>query len=193
MQTLTPEVWSDQHPRVRRHVLTKWPLVAEQDLEAAAGDWPALLALVQDATGMDARVIEQQLRAIDVDANDDDDTGTEADTATDDGGAARASLAQLRLGTGFAADERDRVVSRLDKLNRRLKRFRADATDLELTVKDRDSTSQVVTLTCEVPGFSGFVASSREHDLRAALSDVREDLWRQIDDAISKRSDAAKS
>ena len=100
----------------------------------------------------------------------------------------RASTAQLQLGSGFRDDERERVVARLDKLNRRLKRFPADGTELHLTVKERDTSAQTVTLECRVPRFAAFVATSREADLAAALMEVREDLWRQIDDAVGKRN-----
>ena len=103
-----------------------------------------------------------------------------------------ASLAQLALGSGFEAAERDRIVARLDKLNRRLKRFPADGTWLEISVKERDSSGQNVTLRCELPGFANLVATSSEQDLRDALMDVREDMWRQIDDAVTRRTEGAR-
>ena len=83
-------------------------------------------------------------------------------------------------------------MERLSKLNRRLKRFPADGTRLQLSVKERDSSGQSVTLECEVPGFAKFVATSQEADLRDALMDVREDLGRQINDAVERRNEGAR-
>lgn len=99
-----------------------------------------------------------------------------------------ASTRQLRLGNGFTAGEREEVIGRLSKLDRRLKRFDADATDLEVSIKGRDSNEQQVVLEARVPGYDRFVATSREAKLRHALRDVRDELWRQIDDAVTKRT-----
>lgn len=107
-------------------------------------------------------------------------------------GQQRASVRQLQLGSGFADAERDGVIARLEKLNRRLKRFPADATELLLNVKERDTSAQTVTLECRVPRFATFVARSDQADLSAALMEVREDLWRQMDDAIGKRNQGAR-
>ena len=107
-------------------------------------------------------------------------------------GSNQASLSQLTLGSGFEASERDRIIERLDKLNRRLRSFPADGTWLEISVKERDNTGQSVTLICELPGYAKLVATSTEHDLRDALMDVREDMWRQIDDAATRRREGAR-
>jgi ribosome-associated translation inhibitor RaiA len=100
-----------------------------------------------------------------------------------------ASLEQLRLGAGFQEGEREEVVARLSRLNRRLKRFDADATELVVSVKGRDSAEQQVTLEARLPGHERFVAVSQEPRLKDALNDVRDDIWRQIDDAVNKRQD----
>lgn len=100
-----------------------------------------------------------------------------------------ARVDQVHLGGGFSDDDRGRVLDRLAKLNRRLRRFPADATELRLSVKERDSPAQVVTLECRVPKFPAFIARSSETDLATALNDVRNQLWRQLDDQISRRSD----
>ena len=113
----------------------------------------------------------------------DDETGEDAE---------RASLDQLVLGTGFTEGERDRIVERLSKLNRRLRSFPADGTWLALSVKERDNTGQSLTLECELPGYAKLVATSSERDLRDALMDVREDMWRQMDDAINRRREGAR-
>lgn len=99
-----------------------------------------------------------------------------------------ATLERLRLGTGFADDERDQITSRLNKLNRRLKRFDADAVDMELSVKGRDTNEQQVVLETWIAGYERFVATSREPEMKDALNEVRDDLWRQVDDAVNKRT-----
>ena len=185
MQSLTAQEWQQDYVRLRPAILERWPLVRSRELQAIGDDYDGLVEVIQRATGHTAEAIHTELRALDV---------TRLDAEAEDseegrGGAAPASVAQLRLGTGFTEDERDRVVARLDKLNRRLKRFPADETTLELSVKDRETTEQKVTLECSVPGFGQFVVTSREADLRAALADVREDLWRRLDDAVNRRKE----
>jgi ribosome-associated translation inhibitor RaiA len=105
-----------------------------------------------------------------------------------------ASVDQIRLGTGFAESERDRLVEVFRKLDRRLKRWAAEEVDMELAIKERDSSSQYVTLECWIHdrGDTRFVATSREKDLQDALMDCREDLWRQIDDHVTKVTDSRR-
>lgn len=98
-----------------------------------------------------------------------------------------ATVDQLRLGAGFHPDERDEIVERLRKLDRRLKRFDADTVQLELSVKGRDSNEQHIVLEARVGGLERFVVTSREADLKDALNDVRDDLWRQLDDALGRK------
>lgn len=103
-----------------------------------------------------------------------------------------ASAEQIRLGNGFREDERADVVERMRKLDRRLQRFDADATDLELSVKGRDSSDQQVVIEAWLPGHDRFVAVSREPKLKDALNQVRDELWRQIDDALNRQTDARR-
>lgn len=102
-------------------------------------------------------------------------------------GSARSDLDLIRLGAGFSDSEREEVLARFGKLNRRLRRFRPDAVDLELSVKGRDTNEQQVILEARIAGFDPFLATSREPVLKDALNDVRDDVWRQIDDALDKR------
>lgn len=106
---------------------------------------------------------------------------------------APATMDQLRLGAGFAEDERSNIVERFSKLNRRLKRFPADEVDMELAVKERDQPSQRLTLACTIAGFGRFVVTSTEQDLTDALHDVREDLWRKIDDQVNRTIDRSRA
>ncbi len=103
-----------------------------------------------------------------------------------------ASTSQLRLGSGFHEAERDDVIARVSKLDRRLQRFDADATELEISVKGRDSNEQHVVFEARIPGHDRFVATSREPRLKDALNDVRDEMWRLIDDAVTRRDDARK-
>jgi hypothetical protein len=117
----------------------------------------------------------------------DTDTAAEPQPATIEG--------QLRLGSGFNADERPRIVDTLSgKLDKRLKRWNADQVDMELSIKEREESSQTVTLECWIhaDGNTRFVATSREGALQDALMDCREDLWRQIDEFVTRRTDARK-
>lgn len=99
-----------------------------------------------------------------------------------------ATLAErLRIVSEFRPDERERILDVLDKLDRRLGRFEADEVELELSVKDRDSRQQRVTLEAWIGWLGHIVATSTEQVLHDALMDVREDLWTQIDKAVERR------
>lgn len=100
---------------------------------------------------------------------------------------APTQAARLRLGAGFSEAEREEVLARFSKLERRLQRYDDDAVALELSVKGRDTNEQQVVLEARISGFDRFLATSREPVLKDALNDVRDDLWRQIDDAMNKR------
>ena len=184
MRPLTHREWEEHYTELRPYVLEEWPEVDRQLLEAANDDFDRVVELIQDANGMPASVVIDRLKALDVEEL---GLGTGGADEEEDQPDARASLAQLRLSGEFHESDRDRIVERLSKLDRRLKRFPADGTDLHLTVKDRDSGGQKVTLEAWLPKFGHFAATSTEADLRDALMDVREDLWRQIDDAVNKR------
>ncbi|MPZ88473.1 MAG: hypothetical protein GEU81_10435 [Nitriliruptorales bacterium] len=182
MQPLTHQVWEQHFVELRPAILERFPAVDRESLQVVGDDYDGLVALVQRATGMDAGRTIEQIRALHV-----EELGLGIGNGY--GGAeGEASLAKLSLGSGFNASERDRIVERFGKLNRHLKRFPADSTFLELSVKDRDAESQQVTLEAEVPGFPRFVATSKEPDLQAALADVRDDVARQINDAVGKRT-----
>ncbi|MBA2730477.1 MAG: hypothetical protein H0U48_06965 [Euzebyaceae bacterium] len=187
MQPLTHQVWARHFTELRPHVFEEFPKLDRSQLEAAGDDWDRVVELVQQSTGMSADLVNARLGKLDV-----DELGLGTGQPDGDADEGRASLDQLRLGPGFTDAERDRVVDRLSKLNRRLRRFPADGTELLLTVKQRDTNAQHMTLECRVPKFAPFVATSGESDLRAALMEVREDLWRQIDDAVNKRKERAR-
>lgn len=94
--------------------------------------------------------------------------------------------AQLRVGAGFTEDERPGIVRRFEGLDARLARFAAGDVDMELSIKDRDRPGQKVTLECWIARMTRMVATSHLTDLEAALTEVRDDLRRQINDATTK-------
>lgn len=183
MRPLTHQVWEQHYVELRPHVLERWPEVNRSELQSINEDYDGLLALLQRATGMSADLARLELTKLDVEEFGLGTGEEEADDQTD-----HASLDRLFLGKGFQESERDRIVDRLSQLNRHLRRFPADATALDLVVKDRDTTSQVVTLELDVPGLPRFVAKSHEPQLRDALADVRHDLIQQIESTVGKRN-----
>lgn len=93
----------------------------------------------------------------------------------------------LTLGAGLSAGERDRVVTGLRPLDRRLRTFPAASTRLDVSVKDRDRPGQAMTLVCQVAGRASAVGTSHEEDLDRALAEVREHVRRQLDDGKNRR------
>jgi ribosome-associated translation inhibitor RaiA len=186
MRPLTARVWEEHFTTLRPYVLEEFPEVDRQKLETVDDDWSGLVEVVHEATGLSPELVQQRLKKLDV-----DELGLGPGTGPDEDANA-AGVEVLRLGDGFAEDERDRIMTRLEKLNRRLRQFPADATDLTISVKDRGANAQKVTLECVLPKFAPIVATSDEPDMQDALMEVREDLWRQIDEAINRRKEGAR-
>jgi ribosome-associated translation inhibitor RaiA len=100
---------------------------------------------------------------------------------------------RLRVVSEFRDEERPYVVEQLaGKLDKRLARWDAEQVELELSVKERDTPSQKVTLECWISSLPKLVATSTESELQAALHDVREDLFKQIDKHVNKAQDRAR-
>jgi len=93
----------------------------------------------------------------------------------------------LRVGTGFTQGDRVWIAEQFATLDARLAGFHADTTELEVSVKDRAARGQKVTLECWIAGRQKVVTTSLEDDLHAALSDVRDDLRRRLNDAKTKQ------
>lgn len=182
MTSLDAHAWETGFTDLRTPVLTAFPRLHRQDVEATGGDFDALVHLIQRHSGLSASEVHARLSEIEVTRDDSADNAAGADA-----GRQRADITQLRTAYGFEESERPRVLELLGKLDRQLKRFPADGVDLELTVKDRDSTAQKVTLTARLPNIGTVVATSREVTLRDALMDVREDLWRQLKEQLDRR------
>jgi hypothetical protein len=94
---------------------------------------------------------------------------------------------RLRLGTGFSASERPDIIDRLDALERRLGSFSPDGVDLEVSIKERDGADQRVTLECWMAGQARLVSTSARPALQDALTEVRDDMVRQINDATTRQ------
>jgi ribosome-associated translation inhibitor RaiA len=92
----------------------------------------------------------------------------------------------LRLGGGVENSERETIVHRWSKLDHRLRSFPADAVELQLTVKERDTPSQRTTLEAWIAGQPRLVATSNEESFERALNEVRDDLIRQLTDAKNR-------
>ena len=93
----------------------------------------------------------------------------------------------LRVGAGFSQGDRNWITEQFSTLDARLASFHADATELEVSVKDREARGQKVTLECWIGGRDKIVTTSSEEDLHAALMDVRDDLRRRLNDAKTKQ------
>src|SRR4051794_33026430 len=89
----------------------------------------------------------------------------------------------LRVGAGFSQGDRTWVAEQLATLDSRLAAFKADATELEVSVKDREAPGQKVTLECWIAGRTRIVTPWAGGGLNAALHDVRDDLRRRLNDA----------
>ena len=93
----------------------------------------------------------------------------------------------LRMGAGFTQRDHAWIAELFGTLDARLASFHADATALEVSVKDRAARGQKVTLECWVSGGDKIVTTSGEEDLHAAMMDVRDDLRRRLNDAKGKQ------
>jgi ribosome-associated translation inhibitor RaiA len=93
----------------------------------------------------------------------------------------------LRMGAGFSQGDRNWIAEQFSTLDARLASFHADATELEVSVKDREARGQKVTLECWIGGRDKIVTTSSEEDLHAAIMDVRDDLRRRLNDAKTKQ------
>ena len=99
----------------------------------------------------------------------------------------------LRIVPEFTGDEHDEIRGQLQgKLESRLKRWDAEQVEMELSVKDRDTSQQKVTLEVWLAarGRTRFVATSTDLNLHAAVTEVRDDVHRQIDRFVTKRESA---
>jgi ribosome-associated translation inhibitor RaiA len=94
---------------------------------------------------------------------------------------------RLRLGAGFTAADRLRILGALSALAPHLSGWGNDQVDLEVSLKDTEGPDQKVTLQAWLAGRAHLVATSHQRDLDHALAEVRKELIRQIEDERSRR------
>jgi hypothetical protein len=80
---------------------------------------------------------------------------------------------RLRLGAGFAAADRPRILEALSALAPHLSGWEHDQVDLEVSLKDTEGPDQKVTLQAWLAGRAHLVATSHQRDLDHALAEVR--------------------
>jgi ribosome-associated translation inhibitor RaiA len=98
---------------------------------------------------------------------------------------------RLRIVPEFRPDEYDRYREVVfGNLARRLERWEPEQVELELSVKERDTSSQRTVLECWLHGAPKMVATSTEQDLERAVMEVRNDLRRQINRYVTKKEAA---
>jgi hypothetical protein len=90
-------------------------------------------------------------------------------------------------GAGFAAADRPRILEALSALAPHLSGWEHDRVDLEVSLKDTEGPDQKLTLQAWLAGRAHLIATSHERDLDHALTEVRRDLIRQIEDERSRR------
>ena len=71
----------------------------------------------------------------------------------------------LRLGAGFAAADRARILGALSALAPHLSGWEHDQVDLEVSLKDAEGPDQKVTLQAWLGGRAHLVATSHQRDL----------------------------
>ena len=96
---------------------------------------------------------------------------------------------RLRVVPEFRPDEHERVRTLLldGKLGRRLARWSTTDIELEISVKDRDTGKQRMTLECWIAKAPRMVATSTRLDLEAAVLECRDDLYKQVDKFVTKK------
>ena len=94
----------------------------------------------------------------------------------------------------FTPEEYNQVTKIIagGKLDRRLLRWRPEQVELELSVKERDTAKQRTVLEAWIAGLPKLVATSRERELHKAVTEVRDDLFTQIDRHVTKRESARR-
>ena len=96
---------------------------------------------------------------------------------------------RLRVVPEFRSDEHERVRALLldGKLARRLSRWEPSDVELEISVKDRDTSKQRMALEAWISKVPRMVATSTRQDIEAAVLECRDDLYTQVDRFITKR------
>lgn len=111
-----------------------------------------------------------------------------ATDAGSDGDTPATLETSLRITGGIEPHERAVIISRWSALDHRLRSFRDEQVSLILSVKDRGDLNQHMRLEAAVADWPRFVATSDLVDFDQALSEVRDDLIRQLRRAKDRRT-----
>jgi ribosome-associated translation inhibitor RaiA len=93
----------------------------------------------------------------------------------------------LHLGRGFSDADRPWVLDALSVLGPHLSRWDPADVTVDVSVKDRDSKEQQITLRADLPGYPELVAKAADSNLESALAEAKRELVRQIEDEKKKR------
>jgi len=93
----------------------------------------------------------------------------------------------LHVSGGFSEAERQRLLDALAELAPHLSRWDPADMELDVSVKQRDSKEQKVSIRAILPGYPTLVGTAVDRDLDRALADAKRDLIRQIEDEKKKR------
>jgi ribosome-associated translation inhibitor RaiA len=100
---------------------------------------------------------------------------------------------RLRIVPEFRSDEHEMVRELMSgKLDRRLSRWEASDVELEISVKDRDTSKQHMAVECWISKLPKMVATSSKQELEAAVIECRNDLHKQIDKFVTKKETQRK-
>lgn len=96
---------------------------------------------------------------------------------------------RLRIVPEFRSNEHDKVRALLldGKLARRMAHWSAEDVELEISVKDRDTSKQRMALECWISKAPKMVATSTRANLEAAVLECRDELHKQVDKFITKK------
>lgn len=102
----------------------------------------------------------------------------------------------LRITKHFTSQEHEEVEGAVaQRLDRRLSRYDEDQVELEISLKDRDSPQQKVTLELWIAasGDTRFVGTSDQADPITAARDAASDVQTQLDRFLTRREDSRHS
>jgi ribosome-associated translation inhibitor RaiA len=87
----------------------------------------------------------------------------------------------IRVGVGFTAKEHSFVLDSLSALSPHLGRWDPRDVEVNVSLQDRGSPEQRVTVRVRVPGLSPLVAVAGNPDIARALNDAKRELTRQLE------------
>jgi ribosome-associated translation inhibitor RaiA len=93
----------------------------------------------------------------------------------------------LVLSGGFSEADRPLVREHLSALEKHLSRWDPASVTVEVSVKNRDSREQQVTVRADLPGYPPLVARVVDPNLDSALASAKRELIRQVEDEKAKR------